>query len=154
MASNWEISLITRSILIFFCYISRYVCTQNTFSCEKNIIFDWHIHIFELHEYVCISLIQYCHQSFIKSQLKVQKVLLVIWEFLLHNMAYQKEPWETKKSLREVCFCFFDQLQFDNLGRGVLQKNEIYERTWLEHDFIHSHCLVPHCKFWWSFVQF
>ena len=92
--------------------------------------------------------------SFIKSHLKVQKVLLAIWGFLLHNMAYKKEPWETKKSLGEVCFWFFDQLQFDNLGRGVLQKNEIYERTWLEHDFIHSHCLVPHCKFWWSLVQF
>ena len=104
--------------------------------------------------WICVSRIQYNQHRFIKSHMKVQKVLLAIWEFLLHNMAYQKEPWETKKSLREVCFCFFDQLQFDNLGRGVLQKNEIYERTWLEHDFIHSHCLVPHCKFWWSFVQF
>ena len=106
MASNWEISLITRSILIFFCYISRYVCTQKTFSCEKNIIFDWHIHIFELCTWICISLIQYCHQSSIKSQLKVQKVLLVIWEFLLHNMAYQKEPWETKKVYEKSAFAF------------------------------------------------
>ena len=106
MASNWEISLITRSILIFFCYISRYVCTQNTFSCEKKYNFRL-IHPYLWTTWIWyISLIQYCHQSFIKSQLKVQKVLLVIWEFLLHNMAYQKEPWETKKVYEKSAFAF------------------------------------------------